>query len=45
VGGECSDISNVCSGDVRTRGTVGRPVREEVCRIDCFAVKNVSAVE
>ncbi|MCI89684.1 hypothetical protein A2U01_0110973, partial [Trifolium medium] len=37
-----SDVSDVRSEDVRTREAVGRPVREEACRIDCFAVENVS---
>ncbi|MCI26123.1 hypothetical protein A2U01_0047317, partial [Trifolium medium] len=40
--GECSDVSDVRSGDVRTRRTVERSVIEEVCRLDCFAVENVS---
>ncbi|MCI61027.1 hypothetical protein A2U01_0082283, partial [Trifolium medium] len=41
VEGECSDVSDVRSGDIRTRRAVGRSIKEEVCRLDCFAVDNV----
>ncbi|MCI51650.1 hypothetical protein A2U01_0072894, partial [Trifolium medium] len=42
VEGECSDVSDVLFGDVRTREAIERSIRGEVCRLDCFAVENVS---
>ncbi|MCI74003.1 hypothetical protein A2U01_0095267, partial [Trifolium medium] len=40
--GECLDVSDVFSGNVRTREAFGIPVREEVCRIDRFTMGNVN---
>jgi hypothetical protein len=42
---ECWYVCDVCSGFVITRSAVGRSVRKEVCRIDCFAVENISVIE